>query len=130
MTIRQTRAHGDLVDTLLQVVALDDVVGLVAYSIAISVALASGTGGASADTAEMVIRPIIANVGVLLLGSLFGLFLHFSMGRKHSTDNRLIISVRFFYILRNLLLSGSIAAAGLYVHGDGLYQCFGRRQAL
>lgn len=29
MTIRQTRAHGDLVDTLLQVVALDDVVGLV-----------------------------------------------------------------------------------------------------
>lgn len=97
MTIHQTRAHGDLVDTLLQVVALDDVVGLVAYSIAISVALASGTGGASADTAEMVIRPIIANVGVLLLGSLFGLFLHFSMGRKHSTDNRLIISVALLF---------------------------------
>lgn len=41
MTIRQTGAKGDFVDTLLQVVALDDVVGLVLYSIAISVALAS-----------------------------------------------------------------------------------------
>ena len=30
MTIRQTGAHGDFVDTLLQVVALDDVVGLIA----------------------------------------------------------------------------------------------------
>ena len=36
MTIRQTGARGDFVETLLQVVALDDVVGLVLYSIAIS----------------------------------------------------------------------------------------------
>ena len=44
MTIRQTGAKGDFVDTLLQVVALDDVVGLVLYSAAISVALASSQG--------------------------------------------------------------------------------------
>lgn len=31
MTIRQTNAKGDFVDTLLQVVALDDVVGLLAF---------------------------------------------------------------------------------------------------
>ena len=43
MTIRQTHAKGDFVDTLLQVVALDDVVGLVAYSAAISVALANAS---------------------------------------------------------------------------------------
>lgn len=44
MTIRQTGAHGDFVDTLLQVVALDDVVGLVAFSVAIAVATASLSG--------------------------------------------------------------------------------------
>ncbi len=44
MTIRQTGAKGDFVDTLLQVVALDDAVGLVAYSVAISVAVAADTG--------------------------------------------------------------------------------------
>ena len=41
MTIRQIGAKGDFVNTLLQVVALDDIVGLLAYSIAISIATAS-----------------------------------------------------------------------------------------
>lgn len=55
MTIRQTHAKGDFVDTLLQVVALDDVVGLVAYSAAISVALANASGHFSAGS---VLKPI------------------------------------------------------------------------
>ena len=42
MTIRQTKAKGDFVNTLLQVVALDDIVGLVAYSVAISIASTFG----------------------------------------------------------------------------------------
>ena len=50
MTIRQTHAKGDFVDTLLQVVALDDVVGLIAYSAAISVALANASGHFSAGS--------------------------------------------------------------------------------
>ena len=96
MTIRQTRAHGDLVDTLLQVVAMDDVVGLVAYSAAIAVALAgaAGEGGAL----RTVLLPILSNLGVLLLGGAFGLLLHISMRRKHSTDNRLIIAVALLFL--------------------------------
>ena len=39
MTIRQTRSKGEYVDTLLQVIALDDVISLIAYSVAISIAL-------------------------------------------------------------------------------------------
>ena len=72
MTIRQTHAKGDFVDTLLQVVALDDVVGLVAYSIAISVALASATG---AFHAGAIFKPLAINALVLLLGGGFGFFL-------------------------------------------------------
>ena len=72
MTIRQTHAKGDFVDTLLQVVALDDVVGLVAYSIAISVALASATG---AFHAGAIFKPLAVNALVLLLGGGFGFFL-------------------------------------------------------
>ena len=45
MTIRQTKAKGEYVNTLLEVVALDDVVSLVAYSIAISLCLALNHGG-------------------------------------------------------------------------------------
>ncbi|MBR1911219.1 MAG: cation:proton antiporter [Treponema sp.] len=44
MTIRQTGAKGDFVETLLQVVAFDDIAGLLAYSVAISIAVHSYTG--------------------------------------------------------------------------------------
>lgn len=95
MTIRQTGAHGDFVDTLLQAVALDDVVGLIEYSAAISLALAAA-GGAQASGATGVIRPIAINLGVLLLGGVFGLFLKLLL-RKHSQDNRLIISISLLF---------------------------------
>ena len=89
MTIRQTGAHGDFVDTLLQVVALDDVVGLILYSVAISVAMASESGRMQFST---VMKPILANVCVLGLGALFGVTLKFFF-RKRSKDNRLIVSI-------------------------------------
>ncbi len=93
MTIRQTRSKGDFVDTLLQVVALDDVVGLIAYSIAISVALASSTGSFEAGN---IIKPIITNIAVFALGGLFGFFLKLLL-QKRSTDNRLIVSVALLF---------------------------------
>ena len=96
MTIRQTGAHGDFVDTLLQVVALDDVVGLIEYSIAISLALAVSTG-ASQPGVGSVLKPIAINIGVLLLGGAFGVILKLLMPQKRSTDNRLIISVSLLF---------------------------------
>lgn len=91
MTIRQTGAKGDFVDTLLQVVALDDVVGLVAYSAAIYVAVSSAANGDFHLLNLMI--PILENLGVLLMGSVFGLLLKLMQQKKHSTDNRLIIAV-------------------------------------
>lgn len=96
MTIRQTGAHGDFVDTLLQVVALDDVVGLIEYSVAISLALSISLGSASVG-ATGILKPIGINLGVLLLGGLFGLFLKLLMPKKRSKDNRLIISVSLIF---------------------------------
>lgn len=96
MTIRQTGAHGDFVDTLLQVVALDDVVGLVAYSVAISLALALSMGS-SALSFGSIMQPIAMNLGVFVLGGVFGLFLKWLMPKKRSTDNRLIISVSLLF---------------------------------
>ena len=93
MTIRQTHAKGDFVETLLQVVALDDVVGLLAYSIAISVALASMTGTFQAGN---IVKPIVLNIAVFLLGGLFGVFLKLLL-HKRSTDNRLIVSVALLF---------------------------------
>ena len=96
MTIRQTGAKGDYVNTLLQVVALDDIVGLLLYSVAVSVALASMGGSISAVS---IIKPILINIGVLLLGGLFGVFLRLLMPKKRSADNRLIISISMLFVL-------------------------------
>ncbi|CDC42024.1 transporter CPA2 family [Firmicutes bacterium CAG:449] len=94
MTIRQTKAKGDFVDTLLQVVALDDVVGLIAYSIAISIALASSTGSLNVID---IAKPILLNVGVLVLGGLFGFLMKILIPQKRSKDNKLIISISLIF---------------------------------
>ena len=96
MTIRQTGAKGDFVDTLLQVVALDDIGGLVAYSIAISVAVSSKTGTGAFHVWDIV-RPLLINLGVFALGGVFGVLMKLMMPKKRSTDNRLIISVALLF---------------------------------
>ena len=95
MTIRQTKAKGEFVDTLLQVVAYDDIVSLVAYSIAISIAVTSAAG--EALRASDIFLPIFKNLLVLLLGGVFGLLMRLLIQKKRSTDNRLIISVALLF---------------------------------
>ncbi len=93
MTIRQTGAKGDFVDTLLQVVALDDIVGLVAFSVAISLAITSGTGSISPMS---VITPLLTNTLVFVLGGSFGFLLKLLLHNR-STDNRLIVSIAILF---------------------------------
>ena len=98
MTIRQTGAHGDFVNTLLQVVALDDVVGLIAYSIAISIALASSVSGADAGfELKNIISPILINLVSVVIGAFCGVFMKMLLPPNRSTDNRLIISVAILF---------------------------------
>ncbi len=95
MTIRQTGARGDFVDTLLSVVALDDVVSLLAFSVAISVASASlGQAVTFADVG----LPILYNLLMIALGVGLGYVLNFVLKRR-STDNRLIVSVAMLFLL-------------------------------
>lgn len=96
MTIRQTKSKGDFVDTLLQVVALDDVVSLVAYSVAISIALASM--GGSGFNFDVIVMPIIKNVVALIIGVILGYVLALLMKVKHGTDNRLIIVISVLFL--------------------------------
>ena len=91
MTIRQTGAKGDFVNTLLQVVALDDIVCLIIYSISISVAKSSMSN--AGIQAWDIFKPILLNLGVLVLGGLFGFLLKVLMPQRRSTDNKLIIGI-------------------------------------
>lgn len=95
MTIRQTGAKGDFVDTLLQVVALDDVVGLALYSIAVS--LATAIFSSSGFEVRNVLIPLGKTILMMLLGGGFGLVLKWLTGTRRSTDNRLIIAIAVLF---------------------------------
>lgn len=96
MTIRQTGAHGDFVNTLLQVVALDNVVGLIAYSISISLALATSVSGTSLEF-RSIISPVLINLTSIAIGALLGLLMKMLLPPNRSIDNRLIISVAILF---------------------------------
>lgn len=96
MTIRQTGAKGDFVETLLQVIAIDDILSLLAYSVAISIALNSFSG--QAFSISKIFTPVLINLAVLLLGVIFGIILKLMIQPKtRSSDNRLIISISLLF---------------------------------
>lgn len=72
MTIRQYRAKGDFVNILLQVVALDDVVCLLIFSVVVAVINAGRSGHVRAGD---VLLPIFYNIAALGIGFLCGYLL-------------------------------------------------------
>lgn len=91
MTIRQTKAKGDFVDTILQVVSIDDAISLILFSVSIAVitAVESQTG----INFWLIMKPIALNLAIVVLGLFWGLMLHLFVTTKRSYDNKLIISV-------------------------------------
>ena len=96
MTIRQTGARGDFVDTLLQVMALDNIVSLLSFSVAISVAVITLGGGTL--SLGSVAAPVLRNLLGVIAGLAFGFLLRLLIPKGRSTDNRLIIVVALLFL--------------------------------
>ena len=92
MTIKQYKAKGDFVNTLLQVVALDNVICLFAFSVVLAICGALNDGGI--DTMDVVL-PVVYNIGGILLGALCGWILDIIITPSRSDDSRLILMVAF-----------------------------------
>ena len=88
MVIRQYRASGPLSKTILPVVALDDVFGIIAFGIAISVAKLS-MGNSNQSGLAMFAQPFIETIGSLGLGGVFGLILLFFSKRAKTEEETL-----------------------------------------
>lgn len=102
MTINQYKAKGEFVDTLLQIVALDDVVCLLTFSIVSAIVNGNALGSLSAGD---IVRPIAYNFLVIGLGAFCGYFLSRLLIPARSRDNRLILVIAML-----LGLSGICAA--------------------
>ena len=93
MVVRQYKADGPLTRLLMLVVAIDDAVGLVLFSVSFGIATALSNGQAS--VLAVVVEPIVEIVLSLGLGALMGWLLNFVEQFFHSRSKRLTISVAF-----------------------------------
>lgn len=89
MVIKQYRARGPLVDTLLPVVALDDAAALILFAILFQIAKNMAVGS-SFSAYSMLLKPLIEISISLALGSVIGLFISFMNKYFKSRNNRLI----------------------------------------
>ena len=99
MIIRQYKAKGVFVNTLIQVVALDDAVSLLAFSLCAAVAAQTESGGTLASAVE----PLLINLGILVAAYLMGRLLCITM-QNRSADHRISLTLAFI-----LLLAGGCA---------------------
>ncbi|MDI6619255.1 MAG: cation:proton antiporter [Clostridiales bacterium] len=90
VTIRQYHARGNFVNILLQVVAFDDAVCLIVFSVATIVVNTSAGANVSASD---VLMPMVYNVEALVIGFISGIILGKLMTPKRSEDNRLILTI-------------------------------------
>ena len=99
ITINQYHAQGDFVNKLLQIVALDDVVCLLVFSVAAAVVNALEVGAVSF---RGVLMPVGYNVLFLGAGAFFGWLLSCLLSPHRSTDNRLILTTALLLALSGL----------------------------
>ena len=93
MVIRQYKANGPLTRLLMLVVAIDDAVGLVLFSVSFGIATALSSGAVS--VLAVVVEPIVEIILSLALGSALGWLLDRVERFFHSRSKRMTISVAF-----------------------------------
>ncbi len=93
MVVRQYKAKGPVTSTLLPVVALDDAVGLVLFSVSFGVA--KGLMSGSVSILSIVVEPLIEIVLSLGVGALMGYLFNLVERLFESRSKRLSVSVAF-----------------------------------
>ena len=93
MVVRQYKASGPVTELLLPIVALDDAVGLVVFSVSFGIAQAM-TGG-KLDMVSVIINPLLEIVCSLILGAAMGCILTAVEKIFFSNSNRLSMTISF-----------------------------------
>lgn len=112
MVVRQYKAKGPVTNTLLPVVAFDDAIGLMAFSVSLAIAevLAVGTGITFQST---VFEPLLEIALSLIVGGVIGLCLALSSRFFKSRANRITLIITAIFL--GLLISMSLKLSDLLV---------------
>lgn len=111
MVVRQYKAKGELTDTLLPVVALDDGVGLILFAISYGIAEHLAAGG-QVNVIELIAGPFLEITVSLIAGAALGWLLTHTARMFHSNRNRVTLIVSFI-ILGVTVCSREYSFAGI-----------------
>lgn len=95
MVVRQYKADGPVTQMLLPVVAMDDALGLMVFSI--SAAVAQGMLGGTVTITSMLLTPLIEIVGSFALGAALGWLLALGARFFASRGNKLALSIALVF---------------------------------
>lgn len=98
MVIKQYRAKGPLVDTLLPVVAMDDGVAIVAFGISFTIAKSLIKSGGHFSFVQAFLLPVGEILLALILGFVVGLLLSYLLPKIKGEDELLSIVVSFIFL--------------------------------
>ena len=93
MVVRQYKADGPLTKLLMLVVAIDDAIGLLLFSV--SFGIANTMSSADASVLSMVVEPILEILFSVILGGIMGYLLNLVERFFHSRSKRMAVSVAF-----------------------------------
>ena len=96
MVVRQYKADGPLTRLLLPIVALDDAVGLIIFSVSFGIAMAMK--GGVLDIFSIVVNPALEIVFSLLLGGILGFIMTQLEKLFYSNTNRLSMTITFVFL--------------------------------
>ena len=122
MVIRQYKADGPLVRTLLPVVAFDDAVALIAFSVLFTMAKAMAKGS-SPNVIDLVVAPLASIFGSLILGGLLGFLVSLSFKLFMSRANRMSMSIAAILICVGVSLLPFNKWIGFDLSISGLLSC-------
>lgn len=112
MVIKQYKARGPLVDTLLPVVALDDAAALILFAILFQIATSLNVSGGF-DAYKMIVKPLLEIIISLSIGAALGFLISFMNKFFKSRNNRLIIAIfsiflacGLYFLFRSKYLGG------------------------
>lgn len=105
MVIRQYKAKGPLVNTLLPVVAIDDALGIIAFGISATIAKALVSNTKNISVAKIIFMPLLEIFLALLIGFLMGILLTYLSRKVKGEDGLLSIVIAILFATAGLAIS-------------------------
>lgn len=110
MVVRQYKAKGPVVDTLLPVVAMDDAVGIMAFGVSTTIAQTLVKNSGSISIAKIILIPLLEIVAALAIGFGMGILLTYLSKKVKGEDGLLSIVIAILFATAGIAIRFNLSS--------------------